>query len=108
MNLSLQRFETLFRNHPTSSLKDCSSSDYANSCYELLCYRSSDIQSFNFNEFNILDDKEKIEFLNYIILNSSISECVTWVLFQAQKISAEELISNKKILLNWSYIIENW
>ncbi|MFT4244246.1 MAG: DNA alkylation repair protein [Candidatus Woesearchaeota archaeon] len=108
MNISLEHFEEEFKSITTTSLKDCSSKDYQQTRYVLLCYRAQDIKSFVYEPYLELNDISKIEFLNSIILHSQISEIVTWALYEVDKINIEILIQQKKILLNWANSIENW
>lgn len=108
MNISLEHFEEEFKSITTTSLKDCSSKDYQQTRYVLLCYRAEDIKSFVYEPYLQLNSISKIEFLNSIILYSKISESVIWALYEVDKLDIELLIQQKKILLNWSYIIENW
>lgn len=108
MHISLKDFETQFTSLNPKSLKDCSSADYQNTKYKVLCYRAEDIKGFSYTPFDELPENSKLEFLNSIILHSSISESLIWALYKAEKLDIDTLISNKKMLLNWSYMIENW
>lgn len=108
MNFTLQEFESAFKNHSNYKTKKCSTKDYKSSKYKILSYRNSEIQSFKSEEYDLLDNREKLEFLNHIILYSSISECVSWAFYKTQDLPTQELISNKRLIFNWSYTIENW
>ncbi|MFP4402402.1 MAG: DNA alkylation repair protein [Candidatus Nanoarchaeia archaeon] len=105
---SLQDFETQFKQHPISTLKDCSSQDYQESTYTMLCYRANDIKSFQYMPYSNIENQSKLEFLNSLIVHSTISEVVTWALYEVELFEISELITQKKMLINWSYQIENW
>jgi 3-methyladenine DNA glycosylase AlkD len=105
---SLQDFEIKFKDNPVSSLKDCSTSDYQESSYTILGYRAHDIKSFQYPPYNQLPSQAQFEFLNTLIIHSQISEVVTWALYKVEECDSNELINNKRMLINWSYTIGNW
>jgi 3-methyladenine DNA glycosylase AlkD len=88
--------------------KDKYTSDKKASNLTILDIRIPKLRALEIESFEKQDFKDKVKLVTFAFQNSNISEVLTWLLIQIDKMDKQSLFDSHKEIFRWVDFIENW